>query len=40
MKQYSEGEFSFPKSKLGSALVVRVNLESITGKQSGGKRRS
>ncbi len=35
MKQYSEGEFSFPKSKLDSVLVVRVNIESITGKQSG-----
>jgi len=35
MKQYSEGEFSFPESKLDSVLVVRVNIESITGKQSG-----
>jgi len=35
MKQYSEDEFSFPKSKLDSVLVVRVNIESITGKQSG-----
>jgi len=35
MKQYSEGEFTFPKSKLDSILVVRVNIESITGKQSG-----
>jgi len=35
MKHYSEDEFSFPKSKLDSVLVVRVNIESITGKQSG-----
>ncbi len=34
MKQYSEGEFTFPKSKLDSVLVVRDNIESITGKQS------
>lgn len=35
MKQYSEGEFSFSNSVLDSALVVKVNIESITGKQSG-----
>ncbi len=35
MKQYSEGEFSFPKSRLDSVLVVRVDIGSITGKQSG-----
>jgi nitroimidazol reductase NimA-like FMN-containing flavoprotein (pyridoxamine 5'-phosphate oxidase superfamily) len=35
MKQYAEGEFSFPKEKLERALVVRIDIESITGKQSG-----
>ena len=35
MKQYTEGNFSFPKSALDSILVVRVDIESITGKQSG-----
>ena len=35
MKQYTEGDFSFPKSALDSTLVVRVDISSITGKQSG-----
>ena len=35
MRQYTEGEFSFPKSKPDSVLVVRVDIESIRGKQSG-----
>lgn len=35
MKQYAEGDFSFPKEKLDRALVVRIDIESITGKQSG-----
>ena len=35
MKQYAEGEFSFPKEKLDRALVVRIDIESITGKQLG-----
>jgi len=35
MKQYTEGEFSFPKEKLALALVVRIDIESVTGKQSG-----
>lgn len=35
MQQYSEGEFSFSNSALDSVLVVKVNIESITGKQSG-----
>ena len=34
MKQYSEGEFSFSKEKLALALVVRVDIESITAKKS------
>ena len=35
MNQYTEGEFSFPKEKLARALVVRIDIESVTGKQSG-----
>ncbi len=35
MKHYSEGEFSISKSALDSVLVVKVDIESITGKQSG-----
>ncbi len=34
-KQYTEGDFSFPKSRLDSVLVVRVNISSIKGKKSG-----
>ncbi|MFQ5996622.1 MAG: pyridoxamine 5'-phosphate oxidase family protein [Dehalococcoidales bacterium] len=34
MKQYSEGEFSFSKEKLALALVVRIDIESITAKKS------
>ena len=35
MKQYSNDEFSFSKSALDSVMVVKVAIESITGKQSG-----
>ena len=35
MRQYSGGDFSFPKPKLDKTLVVRVDIRSITGKQSG-----
>ena len=35
MKQYTEGNFRFPKSRLDSVLVIRVNIDSITAKQSG-----
>ena len=35
VRQYSQGDFSFPESALDSVLVVRVDIESITGKQSG-----
>ena len=35
VRQYTEGNFSFPKSALDSVLVVRVDIESITGKKSG-----
>ena len=35
MKHYSEGEFSFPKSRLDLSSVVRVDITGITGKQFG-----
>jgi len=35
VRQYTEGDFSFPESALDSVLVVRVDIESITGKKSG-----
>ena len=35
MKHYSGDESSFPKSKLDKTLVVRIDIRSITGKQSG-----
>ena len=35
MKHYSGDEFSFPKPKLDKTLVVKVDIRSITGKQSG-----
>ena len=35
MKHYSGDEFSFPKSTLDKTLVVKVDIRSITGKQSG-----
>ena len=35
MKQYAEGEFSFPKARLDKTLVIKIDIESLTGKQSG-----
>ena len=35
MKKYSDNEFSFSKSALDPVLVVKITIESITGKQSG-----
>ena len=35
MKKYSSAEFSFSKSNMDSVMVVKVAIESITGKQSG-----
>ena len=35
MRQYTKGDFSFPKSELDKTLVVKVDIESITGKKSG-----
>jgi len=35
VKHYAESDFSFSKSELDPVLVVRVDIERITGKQSG-----
>jgi len=35
MGQYAGGDFSFPKSTLDRTLVVKVDIKSMTGKQSG-----
>ena len=35
MRQYSEGEPSFDFEKLSSVLIVKIDIESITGKESG-----
>lgn len=35
MAHYTDGQFTFPKSELDSVLVVRVDIESLSGKQSG-----
>lgn len=34
MKQYTKGDFSFPKSELDKTLVVKVDIKSITGRKS------
>jgi len=33
MRQYAKGDFSFPKSKLDSVLVVKVDISRMSGKQ-------
>jgi len=35
VRHYTGGQFTFPESELGSVLVVRVNIESLSGRQSG-----
>jgi nitroimidazol reductase NimA-like FMN-containing flavoprotein (pyridoxamine 5'-phosphate oxidase superfamily) len=35
MEHYAVGEFSFPEARLAETMVVRIDIESITGKQSG-----
>ncbi|TET25826.1 MAG: pyridoxamine 5'-phosphate oxidase family protein [Dehalococcoidia bacterium] len=35
MRQYTKGDSSFPKSELDSVLVVRVDIESLSGRKSG-----
>jgi nitroimidazol reductase NimA-like FMN-containing flavoprotein (pyridoxamine 5'-phosphate oxidase superfamily) len=33
MGQYGKGDFSFPKSKLDSTLVVRIDIDALSGKK-------
>ena len=35
MRHCTGGEYSFAEDRLHSVLVVRIDIESITGKQSG-----
>ncbi len=35
MRQCAGGEYSFSEEKLDTVLVIRIDIESITGKQSG-----
>jgi hypothetical protein len=35
MVQYSERLFQFPENKLKATAVIKVEIESLTGKQSG-----
>ena len=35
MRQYSDGAFDYPKNKIKNTLVIRVEIEQMTGKQSG-----
>jgi uncharacterized protein len=35
MHQYAEGEFSFPEEAVRGTVIIRVDIESMTGKKSG-----
>lgn len=35
MAQYTEGAFTFPANKVDATIVIRVTIDSMTGKQSG-----
>jgi len=35
MRHYTNSEFTIPENKLKSVLVVRIDIESVTGKTSG-----
>ena len=35
MGQYSDGTFDYPKNKIKNILVIRVEIEQMTGKRSG-----
>ncbi|MCK5802773.1 MAG: hypothetical protein KAI66_08075 [Lentisphaeria bacterium] len=34
MAQYSDREFTFPESALGRIVIIRIDLDEITGKQA------
>jgi hypothetical protein len=35
MKQYAEGTFEYPANAIENIVVIKVEIESMTGKQSG-----
>jgi len=35
MAQYSDQQFQFPENKIEATVVIKVEIESMTGKQSG-----
>ena len=35
MAQYSDHQFEFPENKVKATAVIKVEIESMTGKQSG-----
>ena len=35
MAQYSDKQFEFPENKVKATAVIRVEIESMTGKQAG-----
>ena len=35
MQQYSDGTFDYPKTKVKNTVFIRVEIEHMTGKQSG-----
>ena len=35
MAQYSEKQFEFPENKIKATIIIKVEIESMTGKQSG-----
>ena len=35
MQQYSDGTFNYPETKIKNTVVIRVEIEQMTGKQSG-----
>lgn len=32
MRQYTEGSFVYPEEKVASALIIKIEIESMTGK--------
>ena len=35
MKQYTQGQFTFPEEALGTIAIIRIQIAEITGKKSG-----
>ena len=38
MQQYSKGVFEYPEESIKNTVVIKVEIESMTGKRSGGLR--